>query len=236
MVFFNSAANVWYLYINGNYIASAAQSFGSWEPQFVAATIDFDADSHRLYVNDEAVISSAVAVSPPLLSTPFVVGSQYHNWNQVNGLVDDFVVYPRILSADEIAAIYQRGVPLQPPTSANMRVRVGEWTSTDWDGDVKADTAGWVTGWDLVDTFGIPFGAKAVDIYLLIKDAANTDTFYLRKDAAHSTVIAQYIQVAGVWIGSTGKVPVANGRTIDYAIASVGDSMEVYIRIVAVYL
>jgi len=66
LVNWNAAANKWQAYINGaNRCVSAAQTFSSWEPQFVAVTIDFDADEYKLYVNDDAVVTNTDALSYP---------------------------------------------------------------------------------------------------------------------------------------------------------------------------
>jgi len=217
---------------------AVAQTFDNWEPQFIVATFDFDNDNHTLTVNDDAVVVDTTALTPPAFGAfAFHVGNDINNTNEFNGLIDDFVMYPRVLSAAEIAAIYRRGVPLQPPTSANMRIVPGEWTSADFNGDAFS-TTGWTT-YDLVDGFGIPFGAKAVDVMTLIRDSgAAGQTFQLRKDATQSPALHAWTVVGGnMWINTCAKIPVANGRTIDWQCTASGAGTEdVYLRIYAVYL
>lgn len=239
MIQYDVATDTWQLYINGGFrCASAAQSFGNWEPQFIVVTFDFDANSYNFYINDDAVVNSTAALTPPAFGVnAFYLATKFDGTLAFDCLIDDFVIYPRVLSADEISAIYKFGNPLLPPTHANMRIIPGEWTSATFAGGGFSTTA-WTT-LDLVNDFGIPFGAKAVSVFTLIRDSgAAGKVLQLRKDATHSPSLHAWTQVGGnMWVNTNGMIPVANGRTIDYDIGASGAlTFDIYMRIYAVYL
>jgi len=236
---FDSAGNVWNLYVNGAVrCASAAQTFNSWEPQFIVATLDFDADEFMLFVNDDTIITDTTVLTPPVFGASLLhIGNAFNDTLQFNGLIDDFVIYPRVLSADEIHSIYKFGNPLLPPTHANMRVIFGQWTSTDFDGDTFGAT-GWTT-YDLVDGFGIPFGAKAISVTISMNDIGGGINHYfsLRKDATMAgAVTAEAGNQAGETGSESGLVPVANGRTVQYTVGPSGDDCTLYWKITGVFL
>jgi len=228
----------WRVYIAGAYrLLSVGQTFNPWEPQFVVITLDFDADDYNLYVNDQAVVNDTTALAPPAFGANlFNIGASVSGGSPFDGLIDDFVIYPRVLSATEISAIYKFGNPLLPPTHANMRQIFGEWESAYFDGTARTTTA-WTTI-DLVDDCGIPFGAKAVSVMLEGRDnAGNNQYIRFRKDATLGYCCGLWNSVVNRTIMNNGIIPVANGRTIDYEIAAGGGaSFEIRLRVVGVWL
>lgn len=103
------------LYINGGWRIGATgiqQSASEWVHW--AVTFDFGADQYRVYKNGTEVTGSPYAgglSSPDLQSNPIRVGYGYDG-NQFNGLIDDFAIISRALSADEIRAIYESNAQL----------------------------------------------------------------------------------------------------------------------------
>lgn len=237
---YDAAADQWRVYINGAYrLLSGAQTFSSWSTHFIAVTIDFDTDTYCIYVNDDVLVEDTTALTPPAFGTnAFHLGDDINNTNEFGGLIDEFAIYPYAMSADEINAIYKFGNPLiSPITNTPARFIPGEWESSDFNGDAFSTTA-WTT-YDIVDGFGIPYGAKAISVFTLIRDSgAAGQTFQLRKDATHSPSLQAWTNAgANMWINTNAIVPVANGRTVDYqTTASGAGTLDIYWRIYAIYL
>lgn len=118
MLYFDGSNDTWRLYINGAVRCySAAQTFSSLDRFLIVATLDFKNDEYNLYIDDQTVVTSTASLSPPAFGTnPFKVGCR-GTAAQLQGLVDDFCILKKILSADEISAIYNWGLPLVSPTS-----------------------------------------------------------------------------------------------------------------------
>lgn len=230
----------WHALINGltAKMKSVAQSFNPWESQFFAATYDFGADSYTLTINDDTPVVSTAALTPPDFgANAFFIGCKYNNSVHSNGLADDLLIETRILSQTEIQSIYKFGNPLLPPTHANMRIVPGEWTSTLLNGAGFSSVA-WTT-LDLVDDCGIPFGAKAVSVFIMTRDSsvASGHNIQLRKDATDSGIAIFCGHQNNEMAAGGGIVGVSNGRTIDYQISASGvGTNDITLKIRAVYL
>lgn len=235
-LYWASGDDAWHLWMAGaNRLNGSAQVWNPWEPQHFALTLK--SGDCRLYVNGVLDDTDASPFPDNFGAQVLMLGDNAAGTGSINGLIDDFVIYPRVLSAAEIQTIYKFGNPLLPPTHANMRIVPGEWTSTLFNGG-GFTTVGWTT-LDLVDDCGIPFGAKAVSIFTLIRDSgAAGQTFQLRKDATQSPSLHAWTNAgANMWINTNGLIPVANGRTVDYQITASGAlTQDIYMRIYCVYL
>jgi len=101
---------------------------GDW--LFLAATYDGILDTVSLYLDGELLDSDTLALtvgSPenylPTSATSFSVGGRHNDGGgAVNGMIDELALWSRVLSGDEIAALYNDGAGLRvpEPTSAGM--------------------------------------------------------------------------------------------------------------------
>ena len=69
-------------------------------------TLTMDANGHKVYINGVLSSSNAVAANfSTLINRSLSIGRFVSNWYPLNGAVDEFRVYNRVINADEIAAI-----------------------------------------------------------------------------------------------------------------------------------
>lgn len=105
------------LYVNGAWRITDVGS-GSLSPGdkiFWCGTFDFDADSYTLTIIEDNGTkysgTDTTALTIPVV-TVFSVGLGYWGGAQVNGVIDDLVILDRVLTADEIRAIYESNAPV----------------------------------------------------------------------------------------------------------------------------
>lgn len=111
-VAFDPATNAWRVSINGNYrIYSAVQSFAAGDWIHLVLTCDFTADSYSLYVNGALAGNTTTALTAPTLTT-WRLGSAYNNTGQGGYTIGEYATFGRVLTADEIAAMYATSKPL----------------------------------------------------------------------------------------------------------------------------
>lgn len=127
------------LYINGNQITHQTATPAGWH--HVVYTWDIPNNTMRVYLDGVASTSAGTpTTTPPTLhaSTIQVGGSSpigtTYNWN---GLIDDFAILDRVLTADEVTAIYNSNAPLNVSRS-NYELMLTE----DGCGKVIANAAG----------------------------------------------------------------------------------------------
>ncbi|MBS1794971.1 MAG: S8 family serine peptidase [Acidobacteria bacterium] len=107
-----------------------AQPEGWWH----AAAVYDGATTLRFYVNGVERGSHALGGPLDTAVANLSIGSGGFLTGEFNGLIDEFTIYNRVLSATEVAAIYNAGINgkiKQKPTAAgaNSTVRVGEATA-----------------------------------------------------------------------------------------------------------
>ena len=102
------------LYVNGNQITHQTAMSAGWH--HIVYTWDIPNNTMRVYLDGVASSSAGTpTTTPPTLHASTIqiggsspIGTTY-NWN---GLIDDFAILDRVLTADEITAIYNSNAPL----------------------------------------------------------------------------------------------------------------------------
>lgn len=126
------------LYINGNALTHGTAMSAGWH--HIVYTWDIAANSMYVYLDGVASSAGTPSTTPPTLHASTiqiggssVIGTTY-NWN---GLIDDFAILDRVLTADEVQAIYSSNAPLNV-TRSNYELVLSE----EGYGKVVANAAG----------------------------------------------------------------------------------------------
>ncbi|HOU13457.1 MAG TPA: carbohydrate binding domain-containing protein [Anaerolineae bacterium] len=104
-----------YLAVNGSSLTAGASaltfSAGDW--LHIVATLDFTSDVYRVYVNGiRAVNHTATALTAPTGLNQMNIGSSYVSASQWGGAIAEVTLFNRVLTAEEVAAIYVSDKPL----------------------------------------------------------------------------------------------------------------------------
>lgn len=156
-----------HLYLNGAWRVTgvgAEPSVG--DRVFWCVTLDYINDEYIAYVYDDDGTgnsgSSSASLSVPTVTALQIGRYQTGASNFVNGVLDDLAIFDRVLTADEIDAIYHSGGPLQ--------VRTSNWEWRLITGLAWADEDGlWVVDADGNEAFGVcavdgkSWGGKTLD-------------------------------------------------------------------------
>jgi len=76
-------------------------------------TVVFDSTNHRFSLYRDAALADSAALPAPVLSgePDLTIGRWYQGPRPISGVIDDYAIWSRALSADEIAANTARAVP-----------------------------------------------------------------------------------------------------------------------------
>ena len=100
-------------YTIGDYrITAANQTFKAGDWLNVVVTIDYAADSYKLYLNGALIGSSTTALSAPTTLATWRVGARYNGTQYGGWYIGEYAVFGRVLTAEEVAGLYVRGKPL----------------------------------------------------------------------------------------------------------------------------
>jgi hypothetical protein len=93
--------------IGNNSVATLTADFTPYAlNQWVHYIVTMDADGHRTYVNGTLQASNDTPANfTAMVNRSLVIGRFNSNWYPLNGAIDEFRVYNRVLSQDEIAAL-----------------------------------------------------------------------------------------------------------------------------------
>lgn len=98
--------------INNTWTESSAQTFNAGEWQHILLTLDFTTDAYILYINGVVSGSDNTALTAPTALAQMNLGSRYDGSNQANAAYSEFAIFNRVLTAEEVAALYHRNAPL----------------------------------------------------------------------------------------------------------------------------
>jgi len=121
------------VYVNGAWrFQSSAQTFQAGEWQHVVLTFDFGNDEYTLSVNGVQDGTDTTSLTAPTL-TEMNLGSDYAGNNHANAAYAEFALFDRVLTSQEIAALYLRNEPLNDPGAIiapvdNLGPSAGRWT------------------------------------------------------------------------------------------------------------
>ncbi len=74
--------------------------------QWIHYVVTMDASGHRTYINGTLATSNEIAANfAAMVNRPLVIGRFNTNWYPLNGGIDEFRVYNRVLTTDEITAL-----------------------------------------------------------------------------------------------------------------------------------
>jgi hypothetical protein len=109
-----TATGYFYLYINGTSMTTGATaiSFVAGDWLHLAITIDFSNDIYIIYLNGAAVLTTTNSLSAPGTLDQMNIGCAYAPSSRWGGAVAEFASFGRVLTAEEVAALYIRGKPL----------------------------------------------------------------------------------------------------------------------------
>ena len=93
--------------IGNNSVATLTADFSPYAlSQWVHYIVTMDASGHRTYVNGVLQNSNEISANfAAMVNRPLVIGRFNSNWYPLNGGIDEFRVYNRVLTADEITAL-----------------------------------------------------------------------------------------------------------------------------------
>ena len=89
---------------------SYAFSEGDW--LHIAITLDFSSNEYEMFINGELVDTYTSSLSVPTAQDRLRLGSLYSGGAQSGWAIAEFVLFDRVLSAEEVAQIYNHGRPL----------------------------------------------------------------------------------------------------------------------------
>lgn len=109
-IVYNEGANTWNVYIQGAVrLASAAQTFSASDWIEIVVTLDFDADSYKLYLDGALSDTDTTALSTPTALTEWNVGTNRTAGNHSGFAFAEVDVYDRVLTVAEAVAMYNNG-------------------------------------------------------------------------------------------------------------------------------
>lgn len=107
---YDSADDMWSVNINnGERIQSTAQSFSAGDWLNLALTLDYSANAYVLYVNGVADGSDTTSLTAPTLDEWQLCSGGGYADSMTFG---EYAVFGRVLTANEVAALYTQGKPL----------------------------------------------------------------------------------------------------------------------------
>jgi hypothetical protein len=194
------------LYINGAYrCSSSAQSFSAGDWMDIVVTLDFSDDDYNLYVNGVLEDNDTTSLSAPTL-TAWRLGSSYSSGSQGGYTIAEYAVFDRVLTADEVAALYAFERPLVDAGAVDkpgIYILDGQFsmaTSTSGARTLMDNTGWWAYDADGNAAYG-----------LSLKDSTSWGGFTLDKgDLAIGRSAAQYVQ----WDNSAGTLDIKGKITI----------------------
>ena len=134
---FNFSAGRPILYLAGTYFKywndNSAQDDNQWHHYVVVVDVS-DANGSKLYIDGSEQTVSAVNNSVPAdaYSQGLTIGAQQQSGGvSFNGVINEFAVWHKFLTANEVTALYNSGLPLLPTTDsgnyASSSDLVGYW-------------------------------------------------------------------------------------------------------------
>ena len=112
-MFFNVSSERIYMNVNGTNLnpdGSTAFSAGDW--LHIVATLDFSSDEYKLYIDGELIKTWTNSLSAPTGLDEFNVGSSPSGGNQPGVAVAEFICLDDILTADEVALLFNLNRPI----------------------------------------------------------------------------------------------------------------------------
>jgi len=142
------------VYINGGYrLVSGVQTHSAGDWIHVAVTCDFAADVYALYINNELVDTDATVLAPLVGVDEMNLGTNYVGAQQINGAISEAPIFNSVLTAAEVAAIYQSGVPLIDQGATDTPVVAGDMVQLQIS---TANVSNPPTDAELTEAFGTP--------------------------------------------------------------------------------
>jgi hypothetical protein len=118
-----SAQNI-YLYVNGAQRATYSASFSAGDWLQIVSTFDYTNNEHNLYI-DGVLQDTGTPVASANTKTTWRMGVSYSGGSDQAGLgFGQFAMLDSILTAEEVAALYQRGAPLVDTGAFDLPVTV----------------------------------------------------------------------------------------------------------------
>jgi hypothetical protein len=205
------------------YLTGTTQTFSAGDWIHVAFSLDFTNDVYRLYVNGVLDDTDTTAQASAALSE-WNIGSRYTNIYHGGFAFGEFAIFDRVLTAEEIAAIYASGNPLADSgatTKPGIYVLDGMFS-------LKTSTAGIRTeltapGLGVYEDDGLTGVGRIlvgmVDTSSKILDESASDIGAFGYDAADTLQVAWYASGsnAGKIVAGAGEVVLdESGITIGY--------------------
>jgi len=194
-----SGGVVWQ-YNGASVISTAASSVGVRAWYHVAVTYDYTSGSQVLYVNGTQIGTSSSTTPPSNFGAKLFIGSRYTSVFMLNGVIDDAVFVDRVLSADEVYALYNSGQAIQATTSPFQLMLTGSGLGKVW-GDSSGlfgQTSSGTASFALVNENGISWAGGTLDAGDVM---IGTSTTYLKWD----TSLAE-LEVKGKISATSGSI------------------------------
>ena len=112
-LYYSATIDEFYVYLNGatRITNGTTQTFKAGDWVDIVLTVDFTADEYYTYVNGILDGSDTTALAAPTL-TDWCLGSDYLGANQVGLVFAEYAVFDRVLTSDEVAALYALYKPI----------------------------------------------------------------------------------------------------------------------------
>jgi len=99
------------VYIAGGYRLETAATFVAGDWLDIVVTLNFTTDDYNLYVNGALVDNDGTLLTAPAI-TQWNLGADILAGNMLGGNYAEYAVFDRVLTADEIAALYSMNRPI----------------------------------------------------------------------------------------------------------------------------
>ncbi|MCP4537705.1 MAG: LamG domain-containing protein [Chloroflexi bacterium] len=226
---YRSDSDKFAVYINGSdVLLSEVQTFEAGDWIDIVVTFDYGDDEYKLYLNGVLSDSDTTNLSVPTI-TDLMLGSRYtgaSHWG--NFTFAEFAIFDRVLTAEEVATIYHRGVPLVDSGASNkpgVYIWDGQFllASSQTGARTLMDNTGWwaydadddaAFGLALED--GIAWGGFTLDKSDLVLGHNKADSAAIRWDQSAGTFgfYGNAIATAQVEISTNGSLKAGGGSVL----------------------
>jgi hypothetical protein len=175
--YIDSAVDKFALHVSGTQVCLAGSgSLSRGDEIFVVCTLDFDANSWKVYAYENGTLytdSDTTAKTTPTDWDTWTIGGNYLGTDPLNEVIDEFFLVERILTADEIQAIFESNAPVFAETSTWMWRSANNliWADDEglWGRDADGNAG---LAWSGVD--GKSWGGRTLDAgdFLLGREAS----------------------------------------------------------------
>lgn len=109
------------VYLNGgNRITDTGQTFDAGDWLHLVVTLDYANDLYCLYLNGTLIGSATTALTAPTGLTDWVIGTRYGDGQPGGWAFGEYAVFNRVLTAEEVAAMYAAGRPITDAGSIDV--------------------------------------------------------------------------------------------------------------------